>query len=150
MRSKYTCPLPSCRRSYVNSSILKRHIQAFHNTEKRFQCLTCGKCLASQQNLKEHSYIHTGEKPYLCPYQGCGAKFRQGTHLSSHKKNFHEDLGIIPNIDLELNFDLIIKKLSFKITQETNQLEDFAVSPQERLDLPLITGPNFCNIPNIF
>ena len=111
MRSKFTCPHTSCRKSYVNSSILKRHIQAFHNDQKRFKCQTCGKCLASQQNLKEHSYIHSGEKPYKCPYQGCSANFRQGTHLSAHKKMCHEDLSEFPNIDLETILTPAFKKV---------------------------------------
>jgi hypothetical protein len=89
MRALYVCSHPDCGRTYVNSSILKRHIQAFHNAEKRFQCSFCSKCLASRQNLKEHSYIHTGEKPYACQVPGCGATFRQGTHLSAHKRSQH-------------------------------------------------------------
>ena len=91
MKQIYTCSYPDCGRIYVNSSILKRHVQAFHLSVKKFQCAFCGKCLASRQNLKEHNYIHTGEKPYVCNVLGCGASFRQGTHLSAHKKIEHSD-----------------------------------------------------------
>src|SRR5574343_66743 len=137
MRSKFTCPHSSCRKSYVNSSILKRHIQAFHNDEKRFKCTTCGKCLASQQNLKEHSYIHSGEKPYKCPYQGCHAKFRQGTHLSAHKKMCHEDLSEFPNIDLETILDLSIKKLTEVIGYDLQKDVEIEKVYEESINLPL-------------
>ena len=86
MKDFFKCTVSGCSKMYVNKAILKRHFQAFHNTSNKFQCKTCNKSLASRQNLKEHSFIHSGEKPYSCKESGCGASFRQGTHLSAHKK----------------------------------------------------------------
>ena len=86
MKEIYKCTFTGCSKVYVNSAILKRHVQAFHSTVNKFQCKVCNKSLASRQNLKEHSYIHTGEKPYVCKEHGCKMSFRQGTHLSAHKK----------------------------------------------------------------
>jgi uncharacterized Zn-finger protein len=51
-----------------------------------FKCKYCFKNLSSRQNLREHMYIHTEEKPYICTEVGCGQKFRQGSLLSLHKK----------------------------------------------------------------
>ncbi|OMJ77508.1 hypothetical protein SteCoe_22906 [Stentor coeruleus] len=51
-----------------------------------FKCKYCHRNLSSRQNLKEHIYIHTGEKPYVCTETGCGKSFRQGSLLSIHKK----------------------------------------------------------------
>lgn len=51
-----------------------------------FKCKFCFKNLSSRQNLREHLFIHTGEKPYVCNEPGCGQKFRQGSLLSIHKK----------------------------------------------------------------
>ena len=150
MRSKFPCPHTSCQKSYVNSSILKRHIQAFHNDEKRFKCDTCGKCLASRQNLKEHIYIHSGEKPYKCPYQGCSATFRQGTHLSAHKKIRHEDLSEYQNIDLEAILNLTTNKLAFVLGCELERAPEIEKVPEGSFNLPLISEPKISNLPNIF
>ena len=51
-----------------------------------FKCKYCLRNLSSRQNLREHIYIHTGEKPYMCTELGCGQSFRQGSLLSIHKK----------------------------------------------------------------
>jgi hypothetical protein len=51
-----------------------------------FKCKVCGKNLSSRQNLKEHFYTHTGERPYVCEEEGCGQSFRQGSLLSIHRR----------------------------------------------------------------
>lgn len=28
--------------------------------------------------------IHTGDRPYVCPFEGCNKKFAQSTNLKSH------------------------------------------------------------------
>ena len=56
------------------------------------KCKYCSKNLSSRQNLREHLYIHTGEKPYICTEIGCGQSFRQGSLLSIHKK-IHSEIG---------------------------------------------------------
>ena len=56
------------------------------NSRMMHKCKYCVRELSSRQNLREHLYIHTGEKPYICTEPGCGQKFRQGSLLSIHKK----------------------------------------------------------------
>ena len=53
---------------------------------RKFQCPQCLKVLSSKQNFREHSYIHTGEKPFRCTEPGCVERFRQGSQLSVHRK----------------------------------------------------------------
>lgn len=105
MKEIFKCTVSGCSKVYVNSAILKRHTQAFHSTVNKFQCKVCGKSLASRQNLKEHSYIHSGEKPYICKEPGCKMSFRQGTHLSAHKK-LHQ------SGDWTINLQVISKELA--------------------------------------
>lgn len=74
--------------------------------EFNFKCRFCQKNLSSRQNLKEHTYIHTGEKPYECPEAGCGKKFRQGSLLSIHKR-IHQE------VENGIKKDSLRKKVKF-------------------------------------
>lgn len=35
-------------------------------------------------NLRTHVRIHTGDRPYVCPFDACNKKFAQSTNLKSH------------------------------------------------------------------
>ena len=56
------------------------------NKKSKLICKYCFKDLSSRQNLREHMYIHTGEKPYICNEPGCNQTFRQGSLLSIHRR----------------------------------------------------------------
>lgn len=61
-------------------------IDGLEPAEKSNVCKYCFKKLSSGQSLREHLYIHTGEKPYLCNEPGCNKAFRYGSLLSIHKR----------------------------------------------------------------
>ena len=82
----YACPCDGCKRTYTNEKNLKRHIEALHSGSLKYKCEYCHKALSSKQNLKEHTYIHTGERPYVCNEPDCNASFRQGSQLSAHRR----------------------------------------------------------------
>ena len=83
---EFECPYPGCVQVYRVEKTLRRHIEALHRKNKKYQCRYCTKQLSSIQNLREHQYIHTGERPYQCAEPGCHARFRQGSQLTAHKK----------------------------------------------------------------
>ncbi|OMJ75478.1 hypothetical protein SteCoe_25364 [Stentor coeruleus] len=61
-------------------------LQDGKSSKQKYKCKYCFKELSSRQNLREHVYIHTEEKPYACTEPGCGELFRQGSLLSIHRK----------------------------------------------------------------
>lgn len=67
---------------------------------KIHKCSYCNRKLSSRQCLREHTYTHTGEKPYKCTELGCTKSYRQGSLLTIHKK-VHEGI---------LNFTSVVTK----------------------------------------
>lgn len=58
----FICSKPGCKKAYTTSFSLRRHL-ASHNS-KRHVCVLCFKSFALAQYLREHVYIHTGQRPF--------------------------------------------------------------------------------------
>ncbi|KAL7267744.1 transcriptional repressor [Rhizina undulata] len=52
-------------------------------TSRRYTC-QCGKSFTTSGHLARHTRIHTGEKNYICPESGCGARFSRQDNCMQH------------------------------------------------------------------
>ena len=75
---------PECGKEYASKFNLKRHVQVFHHRNKQVKCDICNKYFRVKQNLIEHSFIHSGIKPYECEL--CGDRFRHNSTFLAHKR----------------------------------------------------------------
>ena len=73
-----------CKKHFNNSYDYMEHQKIHGRKEKKIECPTCGKILASPKKLEHHIRTHTGEKPYACHY--CDSSFPSIYHRTRHER----------------------------------------------------------------
>jgi KRAB domain-containing zinc finger protein len=77
---------------HLQSHQLPRPMQSHEDNDpqKKFQCHVCLKSFKHRHVLKQHSLIHTNEKPYKCEY--CDFRGRQKASLWRHRRKHLEEM----------------------------------------------------------
>ena len=65
---------------HVGGSDQNAHICYWEN------CIREGKPFKAKYKLVNHIRVHTGEKPFACPFVGCGKVFARSENLKIHKR----------------------------------------------------------------
>jgi len=78
--SNFSCSHPGCNKTFKLNTLLKRHL-ATHNSERLYNCDTCGKSFKTKSNLQSHSVVHSDSK-FFC--EECGQQFKHRTSLAAH------------------------------------------------------------------
>lgn len=81
------CKIAGCGKSFTNSQKLCRHFVA--HRERQFLCEDCGKKFLYTWDLKRHSFLHSGERPFQCPERGCTRSFTKSINCEAHIQNDH-------------------------------------------------------------
>jgi uncharacterized Zn-finger protein len=134
MKRPYECKYHDCDKKFTTRFSLRRHV-ATHAPAKQYICVICYKKFSLSQYLKEHTYIHTGQKPFKCPYEGCTKAFRQAGKLSLHKK-LHE------------NKIFLVQKVKRRpVSNDTLSTEQSSLKKQEDIMLPYSSNDASQDVP---
>ncbi|GAV02525.1 hypothetical protein RvY_13080 [Ramazzottius varieornatus] len=87
----HTCE--ECLATFTTKTNLKTHQKVAHTGKKEYKCATCKKTFGYLTNYRNHLLVHTGEKPYICSYGGCGQRFTEYSTALRHALRKHASDG---------------------------------------------------------
>ena len=81
------CAQPGCNYFAKDSKSLKQHQHVHDSAGRQYACPLCAKYFDSKETLYRHSFTHTKEKPFSCPYCDYGTYLK--VSLRQHCDNYH-------------------------------------------------------------
>jgi predicted transcriptional regulator len=80
-----------CEKTFTKKNNYQKHCKNVHGNSKLLACDRCGKNFKTKKYLRQHQFIHTGEKNYVCPVQYCEKSFAQNHVLRNHVEKVHPE-----------------------------------------------------------
>lgn len=75
-----------CESTFLRKSLLEIHYNRKHLDIREYVCSECGRKFKTKDQLKSHSYLHSGEKPIKCLFDNCDKGFRSRANREQHMR----------------------------------------------------------------
>jgi len=68
---------------------MRKHLQI--HGPRQHVCQQCHRSFIERSKLKRHLLVHSGEKPFVCNFEGCTKRFSLDFNLRTHIRTVHTD-----------------------------------------------------------
>lgn len=94
--SSYSSPSSPLETLFNENSInfiLKTNKKCLRNAlpnykkKNRYGCKFCSKLFSRPSSLRTHVNTHTGDRPFVCPYENCSKEFNARSNMTRHYKS---------------------------------------------------------------
>lgn len=79
----FLCMHPGCGKAFTDNAHLRDHTFV-HTGERSVHCSTCGKAFGRLSTLHDHERVHTRAQPYACSHDGCDKRYSSRSALRFH------------------------------------------------------------------
>ena len=84
-----------CKKKFKTENELSKHIESWHNSEKKYKCQECSKAFHHMQGLKKHQEIHL--RPAIhCKV--CDEEVKTEYRLKQHMELYHTNKNLVCKI----------------------------------------------------
>ncbi|KIJ49157.1 hypothetical protein M422DRAFT_161551, partial [Sphaerobolus stellatus SS14] len=54
--------------------------------QRKHECSYCARRFPTPRSLEDHTRTHTGQRPFVCSFPGCGSDFNVMSNLRRHER----------------------------------------------------------------